>query len=74
MSTYPNSTTSMVSTTWSLDPQDIYAFRTSFRSVATQITVSILLALLVWRIWKFTVLPMIYPELPREFPYWIPCE
>lgn len=74
MSVYPNFTTSTASTTRFLGAQDIYAFRTSFRYIAIQSTVSVLLTLLLWRIWKFTVLPMIYPERPREFPYWIPCE
>ncbi|KAL7788825.1 cytochrome P450 [Trichoderma afarasin] len=27
---------------------------------------------LVWRIWKFTILPQIYPDDPQELPYCIP--
>ena len=28
--------------------------------------------LLVWRLWAFTVHPMLRPREPRELPYWIP--
>ncbi|KAK8131988.1 cytochrome P450 oxidoreductase [Apiospora kogelbergensis] len=31
-----------------------------------------LLALLCWRIWRFHIIPKLYPEEPPEFPYWIP--
>lgn len=26
----------------------------------------------MWRIGKFTVLPLFYPDDPKELPYWIP--
>ncbi|KAF2679174.1 cytochrome P450 [Lentithecium fluviatile CBS 122367] len=29
-------------------------------------------ALLIWRFLKFTVLPAMRPNLPKEYPYWIP--
>ncbi|KID94729.1 Cytochrome P450, partial [Metarhizium majus ARSEF 297] len=29
-------------------------------------------AFVLWRLWRFTVLPWLYPDLPKEFPYWIP--
>lgn len=28
--------------------------------------------LLVWRIWRFTISPLLHPEEPQEVPYWIP--
>ncbi|KAF2464462.1 cytochrome P450 [Lindgomyces ingoldianus] len=28
--------------------------------------------LLLWRIWRFTVLPVLRPNEPKELPYWIP--
>lgn len=28
--------------------------------------------LLSWRIWRFTMYPLLYPEEPREVLYWIP--
>lgn len=28
----------------------------------------------VWRVWRFTIEPMMKPSEPRELPYWIPCE
>ena len=39
---------------------------------------SILLAFLVimgtWRALRFTVIPALYPNDPKELPYWIPCK
>ncbi|QLI73895.1 uncharacterized protein G6M90_00g105150 [Metarhizium brunneum] len=32
----------------------------------------VLSTLVLWRLWRFTVLPWLYPDLPKEFPYWIP--
>lgn len=26
----------------------------------------------LWRLWKFTILPRVYPDDPKELPYWIP--
>lgn len=31
-------------------------------------------ALLLWRLWTFTVFPWLNPKEPKEVPYWIPCE
>lgn len=28
--------------------------------------------LLLWRLWTFTALPALYPDDPKEFPYWVP--
>ncbi|KAH8586512.1 cytochrome P450 [Bisporella sp. PMI_857] len=28
--------------------------------------------LLLWRLWTFTVLPFLYPEMPKTLPYWLP--
>jgi hypothetical protein len=33
----------------------------------------LVLGLLVWRFWRFTLSPKIYPNDPKELPYWIPC-
>jgi len=30
--------------------------------------------LLIWRFLKFTVIPALYPDDPKELPYWIPCK
>ncbi len=29
--------------------------------------------LLLWRLWRFTLLPAIRPDEPKELPYWLPC-
>lgn len=26
----------------------------------------------LWRLWKFTLLPALHPREPKELPYWIP--
>ena len=31
-------------------------------------------SLLLWRLWKFTILPLFEPNQPKRLPYWIPCE
>ncbi|KAE8350519.1 cytochrome P450 [Aspergillus coremiiformis] len=31
------------------------------------------LTLIFWRIWRFTIVPFLEPDDPRELPYWIPC-
>ena len=36
------------------------------------ILISLLLVLLLWRFWAFTVMPALYPDNPKEFPYWMP--
>lgn len=37
-------------------------------------TFGLLLVVLVWRFWKFSLKPAFHPEDPKELPYWIPCE
>ena len=39
-----------------------------------QITTAIAGLLLLWRLWKFTVIPLLKPDEPKILPYWIPCE
>lgn len=30
--------------------------------------------LLLWRLWRFTIEPMMKPTEPKELPYWLPCK
>ncbi|PSN66567.1 cytochrome P450 [Corynespora cassiicola Philippines] len=30
------------------------------------------LSLIAWRLWKFTIIPWLHPQEPRELPYWVP--
>lgn len=30
--------------------------------------------LLTWRLWRFSLFPRLYPNEPKEAPYWIPCK
>lgn len=39
---------------------------------AFQLAGTILATLLAWRLWRFTILPTLHPNSPREYPYWIP--
>jgi len=29
---------------------------------------------LTWRFWSFTIRPALYPDEPKQLPYWIPSE
>ncbi|KAL4918995.1 cytochrome P450 [Aspergillus aurantiobrunneus] len=31
------------------------------------------LCILAWRLWRFTIRPLLHPDEPKEVPYWIPC-
>jgi hypothetical protein len=50
--------TSVFSLSWTCNPSNF--------------VLSILL-LLLWRLWKFSLKPYLYPDDPKELPYWIPC-
>ncbi|OCK77573.1 cytochrome P450, partial [Lepidopterella palustris CBS 459.81] len=36
------------------------------------IPAGVIISLLVWRVWAFTVVPILRPNEPKELPYWIP--
>lgn len=29
---------------------------------------------MVWRLWRFTIIPALYPQEPKETPYWFPSQ
>jgi hypothetical protein len=33
---------------------------------------SLALIYMIWRLWKFTLKPLLRPDEPKELPYWIP--
>lgn len=33
---------------------------------------SVSVGLLLWRLWRFTVAPVLWPHDPKELPYWVP--
>lgn len=39
-----------------------------------RVAVACFAVLLLWRLWRFTVEPLIYPNEPKTYPYWIPCK
>jgi hypothetical protein len=41
-------------------------------SSALQVTGTVLATLLAWRLWRFTIRPTLYPNDPKEYPYWLP--
>jgi hypothetical protein len=38
-----------------------------------QIGLITVISLFTWRIWRFTMRPLMVPHEPREVPYWVPC-
>lgn len=45
------------------------------RLPASLIVLALATALLhLWRLWRFTIEPMMKPTEPKELPYWLPCE
>ncbi|KAL7626984.1 hypothetical protein AAE478_003759 [Parahypoxylon ruwenzoriense] len=42
------------------------------QTVLLHILSPLLLVWCLWRLWKFTITPLLYPERPKELPYWIP--
>lgn len=56
---------------WNLFP--LYTF-SLLHTIALSASVSAILLLLFWRLWKFSVFPFLYPNDPKEFPYWTPCK
>lgn len=32
----------------------------------------VLVSLVLWRLWRFTILPATRPNEPKELPYWVP--
>lgn len=41
---------------------------------ALQLTLLFAGSLLLWWIWKFTLVPILKPNEPKELPHWIPCK
>ncbi len=41
-------------------------------STTLSISLALLAVLLLWRIWTFTILPILHPDEPKELPYWTP--
>ena len=41
---------------------------------AFSLSLSAFVLLLSWRVWKFSIVPALYPNDPKEFPYWVPCK
>lgn len=42
-------------------------------SVLFRIVVAFAGLLLLWRLWRFTILPTFEPTEPKALPYWLPC-
>lgn len=39
-----------------------------------QLFTSGVVLLLLWRFWKFKILPFLKPDEPKRLPYWIPSK
>ncbi|KAI3328325.1 putative cytochrome p450 [Ustulina deusta] len=65
MASFPNQTSGTLEVPF-LAPIENFHF-------LTKMIFALLLGLLTWRMWKFTVLPCFHPSHPKEFPSWLPC-
>ncbi|KAI0859747.1 cytochrome P450 [Xylaria cubensis] len=45
---------------------------TGFRAPLVSIMLALFVTILLWRLWRFTISPLLYPDDPRELPYWVP--
>jgi hypothetical protein len=54
----------------SIDGAEIISFAKSRPDISSIALGAI--ALVSWRIYRFTIIPMMYPDDPKELPYWIP--
>jgi hypothetical protein len=43
----------------------------NLRSIPLTIALPIIV-LLLWRLWRFTIVPFLFPNQPRTLPYWLP--
>ncbi len=66
MASFPNQTSGTLEVPF-LAPIENFHF-------LTKMIFALLLGLLTWRMWKFTVLPCFHPSHPKEFPSWLPCK
>ncbi|CAI6341318.1 unnamed protein product [Periconia digitata] len=48
------------------------SLKTTLQSNTAKSVAVVLLLLFAWRFWKFTLQPLLHPEYPKEYPYWIP--
>ncbi|KAK3303784.1 uncharacterized protein B0T15DRAFT_284316 [Chaetomium strumarium] len=69
LSDFPTSSTAPLSLS---DPSRLRPDRVQAHSTLISITAAAVLALLLWRLWRFTITPALYPDDPKELPYWIP--
>lgn len=72
----PSASTMLSDTTESLVVQ-ITQLPTQFNQALFHAPVTLLVlmtALLLWRLWTFTIYPWLHPKEPKEVPYWIPCK
>ena len=49
----------------------LFDFATSV-PLALMLLAGLGLALLLWRVWSFTIRPLLHPDEPKEIPYWTP--
>ncbi|KAI0015223.1 putative cytochrome p450 [Xylariomycetidae sp. FL0641] len=43
-----------------------------FGDATTRFISLLLISWLAWRVWRFTITPLLFPGSPKELPYWIP--
>lgn len=55
---------------WYID-QDVRTLLTHPGVAALNLTIVVLFG---WRLWRFTIVPFIFPNSPKVYPYWVPCQ
>lgn len=51
-----------------------HAFAGNGSAITVLATVGLALCWGAWRLWTFTIVPILRPDEPKELPYLIPCE
>ncbi|KJZ77351.1 hypothetical protein HIM_03075 [Hirsutella minnesotensis 3608] len=54
------------------EPVLVYRSASLFHVVLAKVPACLLLGLVLWRAWRFTIFPLLHPDLPVELPYWLP--
>lgn len=36
------------------------------------VVLNVAIPYLAWRIWRFSIVPTLYPQVPKDLPYWCP--
>ena len=75
---FPNKPLSLISLNTIFDYEKLFTFM--FGNTAIDMPLALpfvygsVVLFICWRLWRFTIRPLFYPQEPKELPYWIPCK